>query len=1038
MACLVSLDPIRSTNTYFGAVKAPSGNFPNASPTLRYEIHRIAHTCDIPIAQLEAKHTHIWEDLRTFKDELWKIHQTHNRLEMPSPKAWEASKIGSSNVLRTATIMYATSKDDVLFKIKFNPLQLEPKSFRLARKFGANRFMTVKMPNIARTDILPQHLKSTTVDVLINAVIRWMNNDKKEFMGYKWVPLIPRDNRDSKMPQDRQDALPMKKLFLFATEGQGLEKITIDELVNWMIPLDQNWKEPACKLYQRIELGTSMTYATLVFTPAQIRRVGDIFATDDHCDDFLRDGTLDWSSCEYKSGIVMNDGCAGISQGAATLVWNKLRDLGLGPQEPMPSCFQGRIGPAKGIWYIVPGPASDIWIQMALSQEKFRCHEFADGQRTIDAERTTFEVIDWPREPKRSNLFLDSLPILEQRGVPRKALEEKVREAIERETEEWCLALRSNDALLEKLRSISSTQWTDQISAALKPAVQLRRMATQGFEIHQTLCMMEAAKQQAEWALKDVAGKFKVPIEKSTLLYCVADHYGCLKPDEVHVTFSSRLFGLLSTCPAGRDALVCRSPCLWESDIQRVRLVYKPELSHLVNVAVFPRTGPYPLAGKLQGGDYDGDKVWICWDTEIVESFLNAPWPTDTDKPEPAEFKIEVDKSKVKDVYLEGAANQADGGRPKVQKLLEKGWLAAFRPSLLGKVTNFATHLAYKRNSITDKHVVLMFKLHDLIIDAPKSGFTFTEESWRTVRRELLGPDGSVETPAYSKLKKGKAEKRWGTRIPYKSENIQDYLIFHVAHPCVEEMIGSLTSFPSHIVSDKICDIYGDLRKTGDRLTVLVLNDLERELKKIVAEFKQSAKVYPSRKKEHLKTAQNKFSDYKPTNSNEIIDRWLAPRFLRADTEWDEIKALALFCICEKDVWVWCAIAPILICRIKALLVDPDSELIVTSWVQTSRFKRVKRATWQGVEDNPDNFMLHSQSLEGYTTVELGDDYMFDPSSDCEDFDDAEILGTGNAEDSPMTETEEYYDASETVDKYRRYSSTDEYGSDEGLEHIIV
>ena len=40
-----------------------------------------------------------------------------------------------------------------------------------------------------------------------------------------------------------------------------------------------------------------------------------------------------------------------------------------------------------------------------------------------------------------------------------------------------------------------------------------------------------------------------------------------------------------------------------------MRAVYKSELGHLSDVVVFPSKGSYPLAAKLQGGDYDGDTV---------------------------------------------------------------------------------------------------------------------------------------------------------------------------------------------------------------------------------------------------------------------------------------------------------------------------------------------------------------------------------------------------------------------------------------------
>jgi hypothetical protein len=46
--------------------------------------------------------------------------------------------------------------------------------------------------------------------------------------------------------------------------------------------------------------------------------------------------------------------------------------------------------------------------------------------------------------------------------------------------------------------------------------------------------------------------------------------------------------------------------------MQKVRAVYKEELSHLTNVVVFLSKGSVPLAQKLQGGDYDDDTFWLC------------------------------------------------------------------------------------------------------------------------------------------------------------------------------------------------------------------------------------------------------------------------------------------------------------------------------------------------------------------------------------------------------------------------------------------
>jgi hypothetical protein len=48
---------------------------------------------------------------------------------------------------------------------------------------------------------------------------------------------------------------------------------------------------------------------------------------------------------------------------------------------------------------------------------------------------------------------------------------------------------------------------------------------------------------------------------------------------------------------------------MYANSCAQVEAVFKLPLRHLVDVVVFPSRGTFPLAGKLQGGDYDGDKV---------------------------------------------------------------------------------------------------------------------------------------------------------------------------------------------------------------------------------------------------------------------------------------------------------------------------------------------------------------------------------------------------------------------------------------------
>ena len=55
------------------------------------------------------------------------------------------------------------------------------------------------------------------------------------------------------------------------------------------------------------------------------------------------------------------------------------------------------------------------------------------------------------------------------------------------------------------------------------------------------------------------------------------------------------------------DVLVTRNPCLHPGDLQKFKLVDRPELSHLVDCIVFPTRGKRPSADLMSGGDLDGD-----------------------------------------------------------------------------------------------------------------------------------------------------------------------------------------------------------------------------------------------------------------------------------------------------------------------------------------------------------------------------------------------------------------------------------------------
>lgn len=100
--------------------------------------------------------------------------------------------------------------------------------------------------------------------------------------------------------------------------------------------------------------------------------------------------------------------------------------------------------------------------------------------------------------------------------------------------------------------------------------------------------------------------KCRILVPKSRLLFGVCDAWGVLKPGECHVKVTTDEDGQPQTL---KDAhvLVTRNPCLHPGDLQKLRLVDRPELSHLVDCIVFPIKGKRPSADMMSGGDLDGD-----------------------------------------------------------------------------------------------------------------------------------------------------------------------------------------------------------------------------------------------------------------------------------------------------------------------------------------------------------------------------------------------------------------------------------------------
>lgn len=143
-----------------------------------------------------------------------------------------------------------------------------------------------------------------------------------------------------------------------------------------------------------------------------------------------------------------------ISAAAARLVWDALNEPGA-----VPSAFQARMGPWKGVWFVASGPHQgpisheDIWIRVNSTQKKFERHVDDRAEFTFDELRLSFDVVQWSRKPSRSAFYHEYLPILEDRGVTRESCRCVVQDWLEAEKVAALKAMSHSMQALEWMQS---------------------------------------------------------------------------------------------------------------------------------------------------------------------------------------------------------------------------------------------------------------------------------------------------------------------------------------------------------------------------------------------------------------------------------------------------------------------------------------------------------------------------------------------------------------------------------------------------------
>jgi hypothetical protein len=748
----------------------------------------------VDLGNLNMNYDPAWRDFGSLRKAL-RVHDAFSAKafpERPTQEAWEAcfsnySASGRKSVVFAASLRPSSSSE------ARSPLKAELKtvtldrSHRLARKFGADRFLEVSIPSLQQGSV-----KIRNKEAMVPAITHWIVHEAHFLLGRQWRAFFvrgigQRDNYFDPIRFEPESRTTYVDRFFFFAEGVhdirstpiiGNKKpstvnssnsagatIPIERMLDWLLQVKRQGqqKQPYLKLFSRIALALSRTIPILVLEKEQIiNKSRDVGSS--------------------TTSAIMNDGCGLMSRALATRVQ---LELGL---PYIPPAVQGRLGPAKGMWALdVTDRTSEIWITTYPSQRKWDCD-------WSDPEQRTFEIREHSSPLRSAALNLQFIHVLEDRAVDKAEMRHTLAESLKTDL------LDKIDSLKNAMQSPvpqSFRKWIADNSPTIAHRLHHGRieflggmpkeksdgiamLSDAGFEASKLKYIQDVAFDMQRQKCESLKKRMKIKIAQSAYIYMIPDFWGLLEEDEVHLGFSNQFS---SECTEVMlhdiDVLVARAPAHFSSDIQRVKAVFKPQLRELKDVIVFPIKGAVSLASKLSGGDYDGDRAWVCWDQDIVTNFVNARVP------DPDQY-ADLWKYVCKDQTPFSKLNPPNP----IGDMVARGLTFNLQRKMLGTCTVYKEKLCYKNNSISDRSSILLSQLVSELVDQSKQGVRFSENDWIRFRKGLKLPMNPKE-PAY----RGEA---WDATK--EATHILDYLKFCIAKPEIEAELSRLnTSLKSNV-----------------------------------------------------------------------------------------------------------------------------------------------------------------------------------------------------------------------------------------------
>lgn len=784
----------------------------------------------------------------------------------------------------------------------------------LEKMFGYHRFLTVDVETLNAPRSLglagqTEFLKSRFLDMI---------SEVQEFLGCKWHQFYAKGRDRRKAGEKPVKAGSMQYVF-FAISGPGLDPITLYTIMDRVLHFSMNKSMSLCKLYARLDLPMSRTRFIHMYS-TEVAYTSDTHGTGEPEDTQFDDPKFGPSA---KSGgkPVMNDGCCEADE----LVFQWIREefrLNV-----VPSGAQIRCAGAKGMMYLrrpdrygqssrVQGFSSRATtaaqsrplIHLTDSMRKVKLPSEVFHSTSPDLNLLALRVVSVALPPKQSSLHFDYIQILLDRGVPTETIERLAKAPIEQEMQDFVKVVSSITQLRYWLHSKYPRQRGREIETVgrfpVEHAERAKQMLDAGFEPAKSNALAGVLQSVATLFFNERRKAYKIPLERSTMAFGVADCGRFLKPGQIQFNSSqgiidprtgSRMHHLLG------PVLLSRLPAARPSDIRKVVAVYRPELSHIKDQVIFPTTGSRPLADQCSGGDYDGDQFWVCWEALLVEPFLNAPTPVSL--PDPKSMGITVDNRPTHEVVSQPSEEQA-------RLFARMGTQHRMRGSagMLGKVTNLLAAQAHADNSLATARAKALADLKDTIIDSDKNGYVFTNADFAKFKKDH--GIANLPKPAYTKVTKTNEDDGDDSCSTQEFASVNPGNILDRLHlielprlldKALKEVKAKLERAPLYDESLSM-EYEARLRDAKDPEVYKELYDLKSKLDVVKEEWNMQCDLYDQAKalkrpvawKNIVAHCRSVFEGIEPDNKDHpVLREWIRPCGGRP-TIWEMIKASAL------------------------------------------------------------------------------------------------------------------------------------------------